>query len=710
MPVFEQLNGILLYPVQYEGQECSRNVFYTGAAVNQQAIPAVDYLMDQVNVKRWVLEGTDYVYPRTTNKILEAYLKSKGVAPDDLMINYTPFGYSDWQAEVAKIKSFGSAGKKTAVVSTINGDANVPFYKELGNQGIKATDIPSVAFSVGEQELAGIDTRPLVGHLAAWNYFQSVDTPLNKEVVAAFKKFVKDDKRVFNDPMEAHYIGFNMWVKAVEKAGIDRSRRGHRRDDRRRASQSVRRLRDDDAEPSPDEAGADRRGAGQRPVQRRLADAGAGGGPTLVALSAGEQEPDRRLAAADVLRQLRRRRRQVSRACTRREFAEPGQGPPALRYAASGSAPALAVRWRCRRPLRRAPAATRSRRLPPPISMRWRSGVRRWPSPATRAPPRSSMRCATASSSPGAGRARMRRSISAAQRGLSMRAPAPRSRPRCRSICGGSSSTIRCARAIETAEGALGLFAKDRAKRQVAAEALFQSADPAALPLIERALKPANPIPPIADLLHEARAAALLKSGTGAVAERLAAVAELAARPDLSTRSLLASLQGQPPAVAAAIGSAIRDIDRRLQLWGLLEAVYYGISLGAVLLLAASGLAITFGVMGVINMAHGEMVMIGAYTTFVVQRLIAACAPALDQLGLCLRRSGGVSRRRRARHGHRALPDPLPLRPAAGNPARHLGAEPDPAAGGAQHLRADQPGRDLARLDERRGAPGRADC
>src|SRR6516225_8932945 len=217
LPVFEQLNGILLYPVQYEGQECSRNVFYTGAAVNQQAIPAVDYLMDQVNVKRWVLEGTDYVYPRTTNKILEAYLKSKGVAPEDLMINYTPFGYSDWQAEVAKIKSFGSAGKKTAVVSTINGDANVPFYKELGNQGIKATDIPSVAFSVGEQELAGIDTKPLVGHLAAWNYFESVKTPANQKFIADWKAFIKNPKRVTNDPMEAHVIGFAMWVKAVEK-------------------------------------------------------------------------------------------------------------------------------------------------------------------------------------------------------------------------------------------------------------------------------------------------------------------------------------------------------------------------------------------------------------------------------------------------------------------------------------------------------------
>ncbi len=219
LPVFEELDGILLYPVQYEGQECSRNVFYTGAAPNQQAIPAVDYLMQQVGVKRWVLEGTDYVYPRTTNKILEAYLKSRGVGPADMMINYTPFGYSDWQAEVAKIKAFGSAGKKTAVVSTINGDANVPFYKELGNQGVKATDIPVIAFSVGEQELAGIDTKPLVGHLAAWNYFESVDTPANKEVVAAFKKFVNNDKRVFNDPMEAHTIGFNMWVKAVEKAG-----------------------------------------------------------------------------------------------------------------------------------------------------------------------------------------------------------------------------------------------------------------------------------------------------------------------------------------------------------------------------------------------------------------------------------------------------------------------------------------------------------
>ncbi len=219
LPVFEELNGILFYPVQYEGQECSRNVFYTGAAPNQQAIPAVDYLMKESGVQRWVLAGTDYVYPRTTNQILEAYLKLKGVAPSDIMINYTPFGQSDWQNIVSQIKSFGSSGKKTAVVSTINGDANVPFYKELGNQGIKATDIPVVAFSVGEEELAGMDTKPLEGHLAAWNYFESIDTPENQAFIDAWHKYIKNPKRTTNDPMEAHYIGFNMWVKAVEKAG-----------------------------------------------------------------------------------------------------------------------------------------------------------------------------------------------------------------------------------------------------------------------------------------------------------------------------------------------------------------------------------------------------------------------------------------------------------------------------------------------------------
>src|SRR3984885_12349466 len=217
LPVIEKDNGLLFYPVQYEGEESSKNVIYTGAAPNQQAIPAVEYLMNSVGVKRWVLEGTDYVYPRTTNKILEAFLLSKGVKPEDISINYTPFGYSDWQARVAAIKKFGSTGKKTAVVSTINGDANVPFYKELGNQKISAEQIPVVAFSVGEEELSGLDAKPLVGHLAAWNYFESINTPANKAFITQWHAFIKNPKRTTNDPMEAHYIGFNLWVKAVEK-------------------------------------------------------------------------------------------------------------------------------------------------------------------------------------------------------------------------------------------------------------------------------------------------------------------------------------------------------------------------------------------------------------------------------------------------------------------------------------------------------------
>ena len=221
LPVVEELNGMLFYPVQYEGEESSKNVFYTGAAPNQQAIPAVDYLLSEEggSVKRFVLAGTDYVYPRTTNKILEQYLLDKGIPKEDIMINYTPFGHSEWQTIVSDIKEFGSAGVKTAVVSTINGDANVPFYKELGNQGIAASDIPVIAFSVGEEELSGIDTGPLVGHLAAWNYFMSAEADENDAFIEKWHAFIGDEDRVTNDPMEAHYIGFNMWVKAVESVG-----------------------------------------------------------------------------------------------------------------------------------------------------------------------------------------------------------------------------------------------------------------------------------------------------------------------------------------------------------------------------------------------------------------------------------------------------------------------------------------------------------
>jgi urea transport system substrate-binding protein len=221
LPVFEELNGLLFYPVQYEGEESSKNVFYTGAAPNQQAIPAVEYLMseDGGGAERFVLLGTDYVYPRTTNKILRAFLNAKGIGDADIMETYTPFGHSDWQTIVADVKEFASEGKQTAIVSTINGDANVPFYKELANQEIDAADLPTVAFSVGEEELSGIDTSNLVGHLAAWNYFMSVATPENQAFIDKWHAFIKDDARVTNDPMEAHYIGFNMWVQAVRQAG-----------------------------------------------------------------------------------------------------------------------------------------------------------------------------------------------------------------------------------------------------------------------------------------------------------------------------------------------------------------------------------------------------------------------------------------------------------------------------------------------------------
>ena len=227
LPVVEELNGLLFYPVQYEGEELSRNVFYTGAAPNQQAIPAVEYLMskDGGSAKRFVLLGTDYVYPRTTNKILRAFLKSKGIPDSDIMEEYTPFGHSDYQSIIAKIKRFAAEGKKTAVVSTINGDSNVPFYKELGNQGLKATDVPVVAFSVGEEELRGVDTKPLVGHLAAWNYFMSLKNPTNDEFIKQWSAYAKaknipghKDRPLTNDPMEASVIGFRMWAQAVTKA------------------------------------------------------------------------------------------------------------------------------------------------------------------------------------------------------------------------------------------------------------------------------------------------------------------------------------------------------------------------------------------------------------------------------------------------------------------------------------------------------------
>ncbi|MDF1854648.1 urea ABC transporter substrate-binding protein [Pseudooceanicola sp.] len=218
LPVIEELNGLLFYPVQYEGEESSKNVFYTGAAPNQQAIPATDYYLEELGVEKFALLGTDYVYPRTTNNILESYLKTKGIPAEDIFVNYTPFGHSDWSKIVADVVALGADGKKVGVISTINGDANIGFYKELAAAGISADDIPVVAFSVGEEELSGLDTSNLVGHLAAWNYFQSAESDANAAFIKQWKAFAGEE-RVTNDPMEAHFIGFNMWVNAVEAAG-----------------------------------------------------------------------------------------------------------------------------------------------------------------------------------------------------------------------------------------------------------------------------------------------------------------------------------------------------------------------------------------------------------------------------------------------------------------------------------------------------------
>ena len=315
LPVFKELNNLLFYPVQYEGEESERNVIYTGAAPNQQAIPAVDYLAgpEGGNVKRWVLEGTDYVYPRTTNKILEAYLKDVlKVAPEDIMINYTPFGFSDWQTEVSKIKAFGSAGKKTAVVSTINGDANVPFYKELGNQGIKATDIPVVAFSVGEEELAGLDTKPLVGHLAAWNYFESIEDSgergLHQRVACLHQEPEAHHQR--SDGSSLHRL------QHVGKGGgedqVSRSRQGHRSSARNEAGESHRRHLRASAEPSHHQAGLHRRDQARWPVRRRLEDQRSRARRGVVALHRDFQGPDRRLGE-DEVRQLQYRDQEVRR-------------------------------------------------------------------------------------------------------------------------------------------------------------------------------------------------------------------------------------------------------------------------------------------------------------------------------------------------------------------------------------------------------------
>ncbi len=216
LPVIEEYNSLLYYPVQYEGEEQSLNVFYTAASPNQQLVPAAEYMLEQGS-KKFVLLGTDYVFPRTANKVLKAFLKAKGIPDANVIEEYTPFGHKDYQTIVAKIKDLAKGGG-ACVLSTINGDSNVPFYKEFANQGLTSADCPIMAFSVAEDELRAMEVPPLVGHLAAWNYFMSIDTPENKAFVSAFQaKYGKD--RVTDDPIEAAYYGVYVWKAAVEKAG-----------------------------------------------------------------------------------------------------------------------------------------------------------------------------------------------------------------------------------------------------------------------------------------------------------------------------------------------------------------------------------------------------------------------------------------------------------------------------------------------------------
>jgi urea transport system substrate-binding protein len=217
--VVEELNGLLFYPVQYEGREQSPNIFYLGATPNQQALPAVDYLIEQRGIRRWVLAGTDYIYPRTINELLASYLESRGVTADNIMISYTPFGHTDWKRIVNEIHQFGSQGLNTAVLSTINGDANIYFYRELGVQGISAATIPVMAFSVGEAELQAMDEKSMVGHMAAWNYFMALDNRDNRQFISDLRSFVNNNQAVVSDPIEAQAIGFQLWVNAVEQAG-----------------------------------------------------------------------------------------------------------------------------------------------------------------------------------------------------------------------------------------------------------------------------------------------------------------------------------------------------------------------------------------------------------------------------------------------------------------------------------------------------------
>lgn len=636
LPVFEELNGLLFYPVQYEGEELSPNVFYTGAAPNQQAIPAVEYLMseDGGGARRFFLLGTDYVYPRTTNKILRAFLHSKGVDDKDIQEVYTPFGHSDYQTIVADIKKF-AAGGKTAVVSTVNGDSNVPFYKELANQGLEATEVPVVAFSVGEEELRGIDTKPLVGNLAAWNYFESVSNPVNEKFVADWKAYAKAKNlpnygtAVTNDPMEATYVGIHMWAQAVEKAG----------------STEVDKVREAMAEQS----------------------FKAPSGYTLVMDKSNHHlhKPvmigeDPRAASRATLEPVHPGQREEAGACAEEQLSSAVKNPAPLTRRSperNGNAPVA--------------------RLTAPSSFRERAGDQ----PYRTSPRNPSMPLAlltrplhacvlvlaallavTAYAGPAqdfaaadnGGRAHLlehwaatpdadrlaflealrhnRIALDSRQQPFILGADQRFQAAEGDALPDGEPKPLRLNNRLRgllnTALASHQLVANEVPLRQAAAQQLQKTAKAAQRPLLEARLRIESDAG-----VKEALGLALanLQLGDPDPALRLSAVRLLGESGDPLARTRLENLLDpavEPEeGVRIAAATSLAQVKRRLLVGDLLGQAFSGLSLGSILLLAALGLAITYGLLGVINMAHGEMLMLGAYSTYVVQLLFQRLAP-----------------------------------------------------------------------------------
>ena len=712
LPVFEELNGLLFYPVQYEGEESSCNVFYTGAAPNQQAIPAVEYLMGKKGggAKRFVLLGTDYVYPRTTNKILRYFLHSKGVADDDIMEKYTPFGHSDYQTIVADIKKF-AAGKRTAVISTINGDSNVPFYKELANQGIKATDIPVVAFSVGEEELRGIDTKPLVGQLAAWNYFESIDNPTNKAFIDKWMAYVKKnnlpggDKRVTNDPMEATYIGIHMWAQAVEQAHTTNV-------DAVRQAIGYQHFK----APSGFDIEMDAKNHHlHKPVY--IGEVKADGQFHVVWKTDG---PDPRAGLEPVHPRRREEGRRLDLSVGVRQL----HGAE-VRAAGGGRGEASEAPRRDSRRTTKAGVGIETARTAAVLTLRWSSlsrvpSLRRPPTPAS-----SRMPTATGLASLVGGQGRARASTSSA-RSTTRGVPGARRADRRSPARGAGRPGLRLgqqeARRSRRADAAGGERRRGRSRRSRSAtrSAAWRSrcwrSSSSARPTRRcgsrpprswrRAARPRRPSCFTGALDAREATQGARRAGAGRGARRSARArrrrAPGGARRSPSTgndefladaaadagsrRTTAAFAEPDARVRAAARRARRRDHGAAALRQRRRQSALRPVSLASVLLFAALGLAVTFGLLGVINMAHGEMLMLGAYSTYAVQTFFQKHCRAR----FAVPAGGGAGRvrrdhrRRRAPRAHR---HPLPLRAAARDAARDLGHQPAPHPDRALDLR-----------------------